>query len=95
MARYIYDELKEEFKAEGKELNPSFIIHCMAKVVHEMGYTAPGEVPEELYEVYKQKTKDYINERFEYYNHLAIMGLLAINRALKKRKEKKAKNNRS
>lgn len=91
MAQYIYDELKEEFKAEGKELNPGFIVHCMAKVVHEMGYTAPGEVPEELYETYKRKTKEYINERLEFYAHLATRRLLAA-RALKKMK---AKYNRS
>ena len=92
MARYIYDELKEEFKAEGVKLDPGFIFQCMAQVVHEMGYTAPGELPEELYETYKQKTKERINELLEYYAQ--NMRPLVI-RALKNLQKKKAKNNRS
>lgn len=57
MSRYIYDEVKNDFLEEGLEIKPWFIIQCMAKATHEMGYKAPGEVPDELFENLKQGTK--------------------------------------
>ena len=61
MSRYIYDEVKKEFLDDwGIELNPNFIIKCMAKVTHEMGYRVPGMIPEDRIEEFKQKVKDEI-----------------------------------
>ena len=56
MSRYIYDEIKNEFLKDGVEVDPMAIIDCMARISKNMGYTTPGEIPEELLETFKHKT---------------------------------------
>ena len=58
MERYIYDEVKKESSEElGFDINPATIVESMVIHTHSMGYHAPGDIPEEKIEDFKQRVK--------------------------------------
>lgn len=85
MSRYIYDELKEEFK--DFNLQPSFIMSCMASITHKMGYTAPGEIPEDQIETFKQQTEELIRTRMKTAAKIMISAM-KLYAKIKKKREK-------
>lgn len=85
MSRYIYDELKEEFK--DLNLRPGFIFSCMASITHKMGYTAPGEIPEDQIETFKQQTEELIRTKIKMATKITISAM-KLYAKIKEKKEK-------
>ena len=53
--RYIYDEVKQEFLDRGLTLKPYAIIMAMKEITqNHYRCTAPGEVPEEKFDEFKE-----------------------------------------
>ena len=76
MSRYIYDELKEEFK--DYDLKPSTIVECMADAVHGMGYKVPGDVPENEIEIFKQRAENLIRLRIKLAAKITIYAMRVL-----------------
>ena len=99
MARYIYDELKEELTTEGYPVVPALLFNFMARVCQEnYKCKAPGEIPEEKYDEFKQKVHKQYIDRMEFeLNKMVAFGRYypefkeRLKNYSKKIREKKAK----
>lgn len=61
--RYIYDEVKQEFLDRGLILKPYVIIMAMKEITQNHYHCiAPGEVPEEKFDEFKELVIKYVEK---------------------------------
>jgi hypothetical protein len=65
MARYIYDEVKNELEKDGIRAEPCRIAMCMARIAHEKyGVSVPGFIPEDKMDEFHDLVLDAVMDSY-------------------------------